>query len=406
MRSICAFRLGCTVYSMETDPLTRRLVTRRLDKHHNDRAAATKEEVEDAVKKADVNKDDFFLFNTNAPIVLKAKMSTAVSNLYPGALTVADSKRLYPYQENNKLLLTNPYGIWSDGTTLWVSDFTDGKIYTYDLSWHQSPVYPDDSTKKYAMGTRNSRKDFKAHDENTDDERLPRPQGIWANGTTTNSTMWVADDRLKKIFAYDYDGEKGTYKRVNTDKDIERHGLENGVPTDPGFNDKDLTGIHGIWSDGETMWVADNEGIRSGDEQKILAYSLTGERYRDPNKDYRMLGDFGNDRPRGIWSDGETMWVAQANENKLYAYDLATKKRADGEEFKFTLHTSNNLPRGIWSDGTTMWVANSDMDSIKDVERIYSYDLTTKSLISSNAFSLDDENIRPSALWSDGTTNM
>ncbi len=412
-------------YSMETTPPT------RLDNHHNDRAKATvKDEKDekgadeeygptagaDGVRGTDddgesddqiiANADDFFLFKTNAPPAPEGHLESEK----------ARNRRHNPYRETNDPLLSllpNPYGIWSDGSTLWVSDFTDAKIYAYDLTWHRSPI---DSSKKYAMGTRASSKDFEAYDIPGDDKGPPKPQGIWANGAAAGSTMWIADDRVKKIFAYTYDVTKGTFRRGNADKDIVRNGLDDdGVPTDPGFNDKDLTGLQGIWSDGATMWVADNEGSQSGEEQKILAYSLTGSRYRDPDKDYRMLGDFGNDRPRGIWSDGETMWVADQTDNKLYAYHaLALTSRNEKQDFDDLEKASNDHPTGLWSDGATMWVANIFTNG--STPKLFAYNLATKDRDSDKDIPLaktsvetpsttelkNNDNIDPSGLWSDG----
>ena len=60
-------------------------------------------------------------------------------------------------------------GLWSDGTTIWVSDHDDDKLYAYTLS----------------SGERDAGKDF-----NTLDAAFNRnPRGIWSDG----DTMWVAD---------------------------------------------------------------------------------------------------------------------------------------------------------------------------------------------------------------------
>ena len=73
--------------------------------------------------------------------------------------------------------------------------------------------------------------------------------------------------------------------------------------------------------------------------------------------------------PLGIWSDGETMWVVDFIEEKIYAYDLATKARVPGKDFDTLKAAGNAWPQGIWSDGETMWV----VDFIE--EKIYAYDL-------------------------------
>ena len=63
----------------------------------------------------------------------------------------------------------------------------------------------------------------------------------------------------------------------------------------------------------------------------------------------------GHNSPMGIWSDGTTMWVADWEDAKIYAYTMSTKTRDSAKDFT-TLAAA--APRGIWSDGTTMWAAD------------------------------------------------
>ena len=74
----------------------------------------------------------------------------------------------------------DPYGLWSDGTTMWVSD--SDKIYAYSMS----------------SKARDSAKDFNTLSAAGNTNAL----GIWSNGTT----MWVADDVDDKIYAYSMAG--------------------------------------------------------------------------------------------------------------------------------------------------------------------------------------------------------
>ena len=68
-------------------------------------------------------------------------------------------------------------GLWSDGTTMWVTDSVDYKLYAYNLS----------------DGSRDSAKDYTSLDSaNT------TPIGIWSDGTT----MWVVDGDDDKLYAY------------------------------------------------------------------------------------------------------------------------------------------------------------------------------------------------------------
>ena len=52
------------------------------------------------------------------------------------------------------------------------------------------------------------------------------------------------------------------------------------------------------------------------------------------------------------------MWVADGVDDKIYAYDAATKARVPAKDFETLRSAGNNDPTGIWSDGATMWVAD------------------------------------------------
>ena len=75
---------------------------------------------------------------------------------------------------------------------------------------------------------------------------------------------------------------------------------------------------------------------------------------RDSGSDFTL--DDANGYPTGIWSDGTTMWVADFEDHKLYAYRMSDRSRDSGRDF--TLDADNGSPVGIWSDGTTMWASD------------------------------------------------
>ena len=149
----------------------------------------------------------------------------------------------------------------------------------------------------------------------------------------------------------------------------------------------------GIWSDGTTMWVADEL------TNKIYAYNL-GTKQRDAAKDFDTLHTVGNDRPEDIWSDGITMWVL--DRVKIYAYNLATKQRDAGKDLDNLATDYLGFPGlgGIWSDGTTLWVA------LRLEDKIHAYNLATKERDSAKDFDTLDPigNETPRGIWSDGTT--
>ena len=214
----------------------------------------------------------------------------------------------------------NPQGLWSDGTTMWVTDGDNDKLYAYNLS-----------TK-----ARDSSKDFNTLSAAGNNS----PQGLWSDGTT----MWVTDSSDDKLYAYNL-----STKARDSSKDFNTlSAAENNSP-------------QGLWSDGATLWVADSS------DDKLYAYNLS-TKTRDSSKDFNTLSAAGNNSPIAMWSDGTTLWVADITDAKIYAYNLLTKARNSSKDFNTLSVAQNDSPRGIWSDGTTMWV----VDNFDD--KIYSYD--------------------------------
>ena len=149
----------------------------------------------------------------------------------------------------------------------------------------------------------------------------------------------------------------------------------------------------GIWSDGDTMWVSD-----LGDE-KLYAYDMATKAWVS-GRDFDTLQAAGNTLPFGMWSDGDTMWVSDLLDEKLYAYDMATKARVSGRDFDTLQAAGNTWPMGLWSDGETMWVADW-FD-----EKVYAYDMATKARVPGRDFNFLKAagNRTPVGIWSDGMT--
>ena len=207
-----------------------------------------------------------------------------------------------------------PTGIWSDGTTLWVADFEDARLYAYRMSDR----------------TRDTGRDF------TLDAANGAPVGIWSDGTT----MWASDFTDAKLYAYRMsDRSRDSGKDFNT-----LFAAGNKFP-------------EGIWSDGTTMWVAD-----TGNDT-VFAYDLSTRAW-DFEKDITLAP--GHDSPMGVWSNGSTMWVSDWRDAKLYAYRMSDQTWDSGKDF--ALDADDESYEGIWSAGSTMWVASRD-----DV-KLYAYD--------------------------------
>ena len=119
------------------------------------------------------------------------------------------------------------------------------------------------------------------------------------------------------------------------------------------------------------MWVLD------GGKDSLFAYDLgTGELLAE------FVLDPANDDPHGIWSDRVTIWVSNHDPKRLFAYRLPALEgsaaedaepqaleRVSDEEFGELSNASNNSPRGIWSDGDVMYVADESDD------KVYTYNM-------------------------------
>ena len=152
----------------------------------------------------------------------------------------------------------------------------------------------------------------------------------------------------------------------------------------------------GLWSDGTTIWVA-NDGAGAGN--KLFAYKRR-DNSRDSGKDFAADTGAGNLDLRGICSDGATMFVADdaPSLRKFFAYKVSDQSRDSGKDFN--LHADNAEPTGVWCNESTIWVADSDDD------KIYAYKLSDGSRDSGKDFDTLDAagNDHPEGIWSDGTT--
>ena len=218
-----------------------------------------------------------------------------------------------------------PSGTWSDGTTLWVLENgsgADDAIYAYDLK----------------TGERVEDREFEL------DETNRAPRSVWSDRTV----LWVSDSGQERLFAHDLE----TGERL-PERDI-------------ALADRNRD-ARGIWSDTLTMWVLD------GGKESLFAYDLaSGESLAE----YAL--DDANDDPRGLFFDGVTFWVSDHGEKRIFAYRLEAGEDGDDElarnrdeEFPSTVlsRAGNNSPRGLWSDGDVMYVAD-ESDA-----RVYTYNM-------------------------------
>ena len=214
--------------------------------------------------------------------------------------------------------------LWSNGSTVWVSEPKQDAIEAYELASGRSRG----SERIGGLGAADN--DW--------------ARGIWSNG----DTIWVADYEDNKLYAYTLDGGA---RRPDLDIDT----LEAAGNTSP----------RGIWSNGDTIWVVDTS------DRKLYAYELDGGA-RMPGSDIDTLGAAGNASPRDVWSDGDTIWVADSSDAKLYAYALNGGARRAELDFDTLEAAGNANPRGIWSNGDIMWVSDPGDD------KLYAYNMPAR----------------------------
>ena len=168
------------------------------------------------------------------------------------------------------------------------------------------------------------------------------PQALWSD----DEVLSVLDTGTSQVFRYsiDADSAAGFGAHVGT---VSLDGTDGSGTGGIGAGD-----ARGLWSDGETMWVA------SADDARLYAYG-TDSGTRIPSMDFDTLGAAGNSAPVDLWSDGAVMWVLDERDRKIYAYNLVSKERLEQFEFE-ALAPGNHSPSGLWSDGETMWVSDAE----------------------------------------------
>ena len=211
---------------------------------------------------------------------------------------------------------TEPSGIWSNGTTVWIADVSNAKLYAYSQ----------------ADGARDGDKDIAVNGV------IMAPTGVWSD----NTTIWVIDPVEMTAFAYTLgSGARDSNSDISLGSDLM-------LPVD-------------TWSDGVTMWVLDSH------DDKLYAYTLADDT-RDSDKDIDLAGD--NAAPFGVWSNGTTVWVTDRDDRKLYAYNFLGERVAGHD---IDLHSRNADAGVIWGNDDTLWVVNDINDVRSPFNRVFTY---------------------------------
>ena len=201
-----------------------------------------------------------------------------------------------------------PRGLWSDGETLWVADWDNGKVLVYQLE----------------DGSRIESRDFTL--------------GLYAASALTSDgvTLWVAE----------WDGGVKAY-RLSDGERLSGRDLDAATMDETGNAQP-----AGLWTDGQMLWVADHA------DGKAYAYRLSdGTRQADREFTLRADDATGYLKPLGLWSDGETVLATHWLRGTVRGYALSDGARRAGNDIGEEA-TANHYAAGLWSDGATLWVVD------------------------------------------------
>ena len=236
----------------------------------------------------------------------------------------------------------DPWGIAVDGDTLYISAAkTESSNYLIGI-WAND--FTDDTGGVYA---RDTSKDFNSRTRSN----WWAVRGIFVS----DNRLYVAEPHNERVPGYSLNGSWS-------------HSWRNRVKTHAD------EWIQGIWPD-----TSDSDNKRlyvvSHNEGKIRAYNYPGDGNtinHDSDRDIDLHSD--NSWPRGVWSNGATIWVADSADDKLYAYafidNLLGPSSSRGDRLPdsdIDLHRANDNPKGIWSDGRRFYVVDSE------TKRVFKY---------------------------------
>ena len=280
--------------------------------------------------------------------------------------------------------------LWSDGTTLWVADGHSNQARFRKLGCPTNAAASSDGCG-VELGP-----------------EVPTGSQLTEDGKK------VHRDTVKALTAYDLGGGYRIPSRdlLNTSTYVYEDSGNGANPGGGGARDG-LVKPEGVWSDGDVVWVSDVSRV-------VKAYRVSSFAERSgPEAVAKLLPDRSltmpvRSVPRGIWSDGTTIWVVDAfrdervgvnHRPKLVAFDLASGNRNSGRD----ITGLNGTPEGVWSDGVTLWVSTSvrsgpDNDQVGR-DKVLAYEFSPEG---GEAVRDEDRDLRlrnhsrATGLWSDG----
>ena len=148
----------------------------------------------------------------------------------------------------------------------------------------------------------------------------------------------------------------------------------------------------GIWSDGTTLYLlVINEGS-STRRGKIYGYSLESGNRRS-GKDINLAN--GNRNAYGLTGRDGRLYVTDSSDDKVYAYDVATRSRASDHDIN-GIDRMNKQMTDLWLNDETVWISYWRSDFIR------AYDVASGARKPSLDIQTAAENRGPTGIHSDG----
>ncbi len=201
-----------------------------------------------------------------------------------------------------------PNGIWGDGSSLYITDFTSNTIRKLVLSTGQVTTpfgLAGAAGSTDAVGTA---------------ARFNRPSKIWGNG----STLFVTDtnnNKVRKIVL--------STGQVSTFAGSGSCGSANGVGTAAQF-----CGPTGIWGDGSKLYVISSGEVRQISMTTSVVTTLAGL-FSVPGSDDANGPSPIFQAPEGLWGDGNRLYIADVRNNAIRTLSPAMGPEAGTVVYNF-----------------------------------------------------------------------
>ena len=264
------------------------------------------------------------------------------------AVAVGATNRYTPHL-NIELAVANtePQGIWSDGSTLWVTDILDAVLYRYGFDGTELTTF---AIPEASSGSR----------------------GVWSDG----ETVWVLADgsvSSSSLTGSDCTSTGGCVLAYDVRSEKRRAGRDIAIPT---------TNDRGVWSDGELLWLS-SSGVSSVYDLATGAFfsGLLGVAYATESASSKNNYD--------VWSDGVRIWVATTttDPNASYVRVYPLDRSARDTDLDLVVDDSNNSRAlGVWSDRETLWVSSRAFKNADETRRVLRAFLATGAVENSPAF--------------------